>query len=129
MVALTFGGDPANIPPDIDAVIAGAGNPSLLVPSEIVAVRQATGAYNAFIETQANERGYAYVDPNELFEANESLIPAFPDLLNNPDQPFGPLFSLDGVHPSAAAHVAVTNALVEAINGAYDTSLQPVPTN
>lgn len=129
LVALTFGGDPGNIPPPIAAVIAETGNPSLLVPSEIVTVRQATAAYNAFIEAQANEHGYVYVDPNELFEANESLIPAFPDLLNNPDQPFGPLFSLDGVHPSAAAHVAVTNALVEAINGAYDANLQPVPTN
>ena len=61
-------------------------------------------------------------------------IPAFPELFDTPDtpwdssQPFGPLFSLDGIHPSAEAHRLVTNAIVDEIADTYDVQLSPVLT-
>jgi lysophospholipase L1-like esterase len=39
---------------------------------------------------------------------------------------FGPLISLDGVHPSAAAHILIANELIAVINSKYGTALKPV---
>jgi hypothetical protein len=44
-----------------------------------------------------------------------------PDVLSA--TPFGPLFSLDGVHPSSAAHIRIANELIGAINDRYDTGI------
>jgi lysophospholipase L1-like esterase len=42
--------------------------------------------------------------------------------------PFGTCISFDGVHPSAAGHVLIANALIQAINSKYpDAALTPVP--
>ena len=42
--------------------------------------------------------------------------------------PFGKWFSLDGVHPTTAAHTLITNYLINAINAKYSTSLTTLPT-
>ena len=132
-VGQTFGGV-GNIPPPIQESIAGVRNVSLLQTQEIATIRAAVQAYNDFIRQQADSRGYAFVDVNALFEQPElrQQIPAFPELFENPqtpwgpDQPFGPLFSLDGVHPSSAAHEVVANAAIEAINAEYVTAIPPL---
>jgi hypothetical protein len=132
-VGQTFGGV-SNIPPPIQESIAGVRNVSLLQTQEIGTLRAAVQAYNDFIRQQADSRGYAFVDVNALFEQPElrQQIPAFPELFENPqtpwgpDQPFGPLFSLDGVHPSSAAHEVVANAAIEAINAEYVTAIPPL---
>lgn len=113
---------------ELNTAVEDVSEVSLLQTQEIAAIGEAVQAYNAFIQAEASERGYAYLDPNQLFvsEDNANQIPPFPELIDNPETPFGPLFSLDGVHPSAAAHQAVTNALVETINAEYGTSLQPL---
>jgi hypothetical protein len=54
------------------------------------------------------------------------LIPKFPD--TDGDQPFGPFFSLDGLHPSAQAHRLVTDQLVQTISREYGVDL-PSPDN
>ena len=106
---------------------------SLLVPQEIGLLQDRVSAYNQFIRNQVSD-DYGYVNPNALFQNNSDQIPAFPELFENPntpwstDQPFGPLFSLDGIHPSAAAHRLVTNAIIEETNNTYDTQLPPVST-
>jgi lysophospholipase L1-like esterase len=129
-VGQTFGGV-NNIPPSIQGVIEDVRTISILTSIEVGTIKGTAQAYNAFIQQQANERGYAYVDVNALFQQPElrSQIPIFPELFDvpgndfTPDQPFGPLFSLDGVHPSAAAHEVVTNAAIEAINDQYGTNI------
>lgn len=133
-VGQTFG-DVSNIPPPIQESIAGVANVSLLQTQEIGTIRGAVQAYNDFISQQADSRGYAFVDVNALFEQPElrQQIPVFPELFENPqtpwgpDQPFGPLFSLDGVHPSAQAHRLVTDAVIDAINQTYGTSIPALP--
>lgn len=125
-VGQTFGGT-ENIPPEIDAAIDDVRNVSLLQAPEIEALRDAVQAYNAAIASAAEELGWPYLNPNTLFEQEDiaTQIPPFPNL-SDPTQPFGPLFSLDGVHPSTEAHVLITNALIEAINEAYDENIPPV---
>lgn len=128
-VGQAFGGV-GNIPAEISAAIADVANISLLQTAEIGTLQARIQTFNSFISNEASSRGYAFVDVNALFGQPEisQQIPPFPELIDNPqtpwgtDQPFGPLFSLDGVHPSSAAHEAVTNAAIEAINSTYDSA-------
>ena len=129
-IGQTFGGV-NNIPEGISENIASVRTFSLLQANEVATLQARVAAFNAFIEQEAESRGYAYVDVNALLGQDQfsQLIPPFPELIENPqtpwgtDQPFGPLFSLDGVHPSSAAHEAVTNATIDVINNTYGTSI------
>ena len=93
---------------------------SLLTQEEASVLERRVATFNEFIENRvAGEFGF--VDPNPLFEENSNQIPAFPNLSS--DAPFGPLFSLDGIHPSATTHDLVADELIQKINTTYDTDL------
>ncbi len=115
-------------------VSGGAQATSLLTPSELTQVTDAVDAYNAFIETLASDRGWAYVDTNPFLQAlyldgtdtpdpTDDTVPKFPTTVT---PTFGPFFSEDGVHPSSDAHRVVTNIFIDAINDRYDTSLSAI---
>jgi hypothetical protein len=100
-------------------------------PAEYAGLRTAVAGYNAFIQAEATARGFAYFDINAplLAAVGVGQIPPFPDLsaaLGGGNVNFGPFFSLDGVHPSTAAHQAVADSLASVINQKYGTTL-PVP--
>ncbi len=99
-------------------------------PAELLRLVRAVNQYNTTIQAQAAARGYAYVDPNALFAAlPPGSIPPFPTTAGatSVTAPFGAFFSRDGVHPSAASHKLVANALILAINAKYNTTLAPIP--
>lgn len=99
-------------------------------PAELRRLVLAVNQFNATIQAQATARGYAYADPNALFAALPAgAIPPFPTTSGpaSVTAPFGAYFSRDGVHPTAAAHKLVTNALIQAINAKYGTSIAPIP--
>jgi len=100
--------------------------------AEVNTIAGTVQQYNAFIEQQADQRGLAYLNPNDVLGAlylnddgdmdpTNDLIPKFPD--RDSDQPFGQFFSLDGVHPSALTHRVVADQLVNVINAEFGTSL------
>lgn len=71
-------------------------DPRVLTAIEVQQVRSAVQSYNAAIRTEAEERGWAYFDPNPLLASRKQAgeIPAF--LRTPPDpraatEPFGPL--------------------------------------
>jgi len=99
-------------------------DPRLLSPDETNTIVQTVQQYNAFIQQQADRLGWAYLDPNvKLLELkNQGQIPIFPNV--NSNEPFGRYFSLDGVHPSSAAHRLVAQEAAKAINAVYGTNLQ-----
>jgi len=99
-------------------------DPRLLSPDETATLVQTVQQYNAFIQQQADRLGWAYLDPNvKLLELkNQGQIPIFPNV--NSSEPFGPYFSLDGVHPSSLAHKLVAQEAAAAINAVYGTNLQ-----
>jgi len=114
-----------------------SGTPVLTL-SEVESIVQTVRQYNGFIRQTAQQRGLAYVNPNQVLRAlytnddgdrdpTNDLIPKFPN--RDPDAPpFGAFFSLDGIHPSAVTHRVVAAQLVEAINSQYETRLSP-PSN
>lgn len=120
-------------PPYISCV-KGQFPPSALVgdlfvldDAEQASLQQTIGAYNAYIQGKANSLGWAYYDPNADLAAlkAQGAIPLFPNFASA-TQPFGQYLSLDGIHPSNAAHVLFTNQLITIINSKFGTKLTPV---
>ena len=100
------------------------GNVYVLDAAEQTAVTDTVTAYNALIAAEADTLGFAYYDPNPALVAlkTSNAVPSFPNLAD-PTAPFGIYFSLDGVHPAAAAHVLLANNIIDAINARYVTSV------
>ena len=118
--------------PPIISCLPGAypypvGDLFVLDPTEQATLAAVINGYNSYISTKAASIGFAYYDPNPLFIAKRASgeIPPFPNLAST-SATFGPLISLDGVHPSAAGHKLIANELIAVINAKYSTALQPV---
>ena len=84
--------------------------------------------YNTYIAQKAASIGFAYYEPNVTLFAKRANgeIPPFPNLASA-TLTFGNLISLDGVHPSGAAHQIIANELINVINAKYGTTLTQVP--
>jgi lysophospholipase L1-like esterase len=117
------------------ATPGGAGDIFVLDPTEQAALNAATDAYNVTISDKATALGWAYLDPNPALAASRAgatpAIPAFPNFTSNTRDaataPFGALFSLDGVHPSAAGQKIIANLVIGAINTKYNLQIPIVP--
>lgn len=105
---------------------ADPGDNGILDITEQASVAATINGYNAYIKAKADSIGFAYYDPNPLLATLKSngSIPPFPNLAST-TAPFGQFISLDGVHPSAAAHLRIVNELINTINAKYGTSLLP----
>jgi lysophospholipase L1-like esterase len=100
--------------------------------AEVAAMQTAVAGYNAHIASVATAHGWALVDVNAALQFARNNIPGailpFPDVSLLPAGPiyFGTLFSLDGIHPSSAAHQLIADSVASMINQTYGTTL-PVP--
>lgn len=138
--AIRSGAFPANaIVCNPAAAPGGAGDVFVLSPAEQTSLNAATDGYNTAIEAKATLLGWAYLNPNPLLAAQREAIapattpaiPAFPNFTSNTRDAatsvFGALFSLDGVHPSAAGQKIVANAMIDAVNAKYGRTIPRVP--
>ena len=100
----------------------------VLDATEQATLGAAIAGYNSYIQTKAAAIGFGYYDPNILLAAKKATgeIPPFPSFAST-NQTFGTFISLDGIHPSAAAHKVIANELIGVINAKYGTSVQLVP--
>lgn len=106
---------------------APVGNVYVLDEAEQVAVSDTVAKFNALIQAEADSLGWAYADPNPALLALKQggQVPIFPDL-SQPTASFGAYFTLDGVHPSATAHIALVNIIIDAVNAKYGTNIAHV---
>ncbi len=90
-------------------------------------VSQTVAAYNQHISTAATSAGFAFIDVNPLLAQLRArgLIAARPDF-TSATAPFGPVFTLDGFHPSALAQQLIVNAMIAAVNTKYGTAIDTV---
>jgi lysophospholipase L1-like esterase len=105
----------------------------VMPPATVSAIATRVGAINAYIQAEANSRGWAFVDLNGLLDsvrtASPGNIPAFPNFATasppagNPNTLFGAFISQDGIHPNAAAHRLIAQRAAAAINTTYGTTL------
>jgi lysophospholipase L1-like esterase len=81
-------------------------------------------AYNAYIQAKADSIGFIYFDPNPLLANLRAVdsIPAVPNFASA-THPFGSFITLDGIHPSAAAHQLIAAALIAKIDSAYGATI------
>lgn len=135
--------------PESPAVInCAAQAPFVLTAEEMQTIGMRVAQFNAHIATRAEENGWIYIDPAaDLVE--EALTQ--PDLIRKcqglatatnpqefmvavqntcpgPTAPnfFGSYFSFDGIHPSTAGHIAITDVIARALNQKHGLAL---PTN
>lgn len=93
-------------------------------------------ALNAAIAALVTARGYALVNANTALAAIPYCatatqttpaciprIPNFPPPGTAPNLLFGPVFSLDGVHPNKAGHRILAQVFAAAINTTYGTTI------
>lgn len=101
----------------------------VLTLSELGAIGTAVAGYNAAIRNAASARQWAFVNVDSILTAEQAAgnIPLVPDLTDPTGDPFGPFFSLDGIHPSDAAHKIIANAAIAAVNARYATTIPAVP--
>jgi lysophospholipase L1-like esterase len=97
-----------------------ATDPPVLSAIEIGTIAAAVADYNQTISSIASQNGWAYFDPNPTLAdlKLQGQIPLFPDL-TNPSALFGPWLSLDGVHPSTAAHELVADSVMAVLGRTY----------
>jgi len=126
----------------IDSVIAGQLAPGNVVTvtldctdaeamtaAEVLNLIGAVTAYNATIAAAAQARGWPFLDPNDLLEQVSQVpgailtFPALPPTPESVTAPFGTALSRDGIHPSTLAHQLVADAIIDAINAHYSTSI------
>ena len=122
----------AGHPPDISCGTSSiypspVGQIFILEPAEITAVTNAVTAYNTYISGKAQAIGFAYLNPNQALDSLKAAGQITPPNFASATAPFGKWISLDGVHPTSAAHVLITNYLIDAINAKYQTSLSKLP--
>lgn len=99
----------------------------VLTPRDIGLLFELVELYNQAIFQEAQARGWAFVNPNETLQLIDraGMIPAFP-ILNQPEQLFGPIFSLDGIHLGGDGHRLLTNLVIEGIHDVYEIPLDSV---
>jgi len=122
----------AGHPPDISCGTssiypAPVGQIFILEPAEITAVTNAVNGYNTYISGKAAAIGFAYLNPNQALDSLKALGQITPPNYASATAPFGKWISLDGIHPSSAAHVLLADYLADVINTKYSTTLTKLP--
>jgi lysophospholipase L1-like esterase len=100
----------ANVPGTRDGVLS---------PAEAAQVNALVGQLDAYIRARAVDNGYAYFELGALYATAKQGVAFSLDRLLTSDEPYGPLISLDGVHPSRAGHTVLAGAAADAIRSTY----------
>jgi len=110
-----------NFPPLGDLYVLDSG--------ELATLASYLAAVNGYITTKAQGIGFAYFNPNAALDSLRAIgeISSIGPNVNAPTAAFGKWISLDGVHPSGAAHQLLANRLIEVINAKYSTTLTKLP--
>ena len=92
----------------------------VLGPSDVAQVDAQFAAMNGIIRAEADARGFAYFSLGALYEQANVKAPFSAITMLTSAQPYGPLVSLDGVHPSAEGSRVLAEAAAAALAERYD---------
>ena len=95
----------------------------ILTPTEVAVVNAQLQAMSAHIRAQADQRGFAYFELGALYGRADLKGPFSVIALMTTSTPYGPLISLDGLHPSAAGAAVLAQAAAHALNVTYRLGL------
>jgi hypothetical protein len=91
----------------------------VLTTADMAALGAQLADMNAHIQDVATENGFAFFDLDPLYGQRQLKAPFSATTLLTSDEPYGSLFSLDGVHPSAAGHRILAREAAKALNVTY----------
>jgi lysophospholipase L1-like esterase len=91
----------------------------VLGPDDVAALNAQLVAMNAIIAGEAAARGFAYFPLSALYEDANVKAPFNAVTLMTSTQPYGPLISLDGLHPTPAGSAVLAAAAARALNATY----------
>jgi hypothetical protein len=104
-----------------------AGGPTdqdlVLTPAELAVVNAQIHAMSAHIRSEATRRGFAYFELGALYDRSDLKPPFSVVTMMTTLAPYGPLISLDGVHPSAAGAAVLARAAAAALDETYRLGL------
>jgi lysophospholipase L1-like esterase len=92
---------------------------NILSPADMKRLDLQMAAMNAIIRLEAFRRGYAYFPLGALYDHVNVKAPFNAITLMTSPEPYGPYFSLDGTHPSAAGNSVLAAAAARALNERY----------
>jgi len=81
-------------------------------------------AMNSYIRQVAEDNGFAFFDLDSLYGRGDLKAPFSSATLLTSDTPYGPLISLDGVHPSAAGHHILAREAAKSLNVTYHLGIK-----
>jgi lysophospholipase L1-like esterase len=112
---------------EVAGVSCNTGDPFTLDVVKQGIITESVTAYNAHIEADAEADGFAFCDPNPVLLAlkTSGVVFAQPDF-TSATNPFGPIFSLDGIHPTALGQQIIANTVITAINTKYAVAIDTV---
>jgi hypothetical protein len=99
---------------------------AVLSPATVAGVNTQLGRMNDVIRAEAERYGFAYFALGALYEEAVVKPPFDAYAMLTSATPFGPLISLDGVHPSAEGSTVLARAAAEALNETYHMGI-PLP--
>ena len=98
----------------------------VLIQDEQDRITAAQTAYNATIEALAAANGLAYVDVRTELSTVATTGVSYNGGVLTSTYASGGAFSLDGVHPTARGYAFTANAIIDAINAQYSSTLPKV---
>jgi lysophospholipase L1-like esterase len=101
----------------------------VLGPAEVALLNAQLVAMTTIIRRQAEARGFAYFALSALYEDANRKPPFDAFAMLTSPEPYGPLISLDGIHPSAAGSAVLANAAAQALNRRYRIGLPTTSTS
>ena len=137
LIPLTTAGaiaSPATLPPTIPASLGlgsrGVTYPMedrfILVPSEILELKNATDNFNSYIKQTAITNKLAFVDANAVLTLVATTGISANGFTVKSNFVTGGGFSLDGVHPSPRGYALLANEFIKSINTTYGSNLKAV---
>jgi hypothetical protein len=125
-------GTAATIPNGVPATFGAYGitypleDRHVLIPSEILEIRNRTDAYNITIEAAAKANNIAFVDLKAMMIQLSTTGITANNYTMNATFVTGGTFSLDGFHPTPRGYALFANKFIEAINKTYGSNLKAV---
>jgi lysophospholipase L1-like esterase len=99
----------------------------VLDESEAAAVTDRINAFNAIMKSQADAKGVAYVDINNIFQQITSSGGYSQNgITYTASYIQGGAFSLDGIHLTPAGYALVANEIIKGINSKYSSTVPQV---
>jgi len=95
----------------------------VLDPAEVQNVNDLMARMDAHIRSEAQRRGLAYFRLGDLYDRADVKPPFSVVALMTSATPYGPLVSLDGIHPSAAGSTVLADAAARALNSRYSLGI------